>query len=74
MTMFPLFVDIKDKSCVVVGGGNIAARKIKTLIEFDAKITVAPSQFEAMFVSHAHDNGDLKKTISAIDAVLSNLN
>ncbi|MBQ7148415.1 MAG: glutamate-1-semialdehyde 2,1-aminomutase [Pseudobutyrivibrio sp.] len=33
-------------------------------------IYVAPSQFEAMFISDAHTEEDLEKTISAIDKVL----
>ena len=33
-------------------------------------IYVAPSQFEAMFISDAHTEADLEKTLSAIDKVL----
>ena len=31
---FPMFVDLSDKSIVVVGGGNIATRRVKTLLSF----------------------------------------
>ena len=40
MSAFPLFVDLKGRKCVVVGGGRIAARKIETLILFNAEIVV----------------------------------
>lgn len=40
MSYFPLYVDISNKNCVVIGGGNTAARKIKKLLLFNAKITV----------------------------------
>ena len=40
MGYFPLYVDISNKNCVVVGGGNTAARKIEKLALFNAKITV----------------------------------
>lgn len=40
MSRFPLFVDMKGRKCVVVGGGRIAARKIETLILFNAEIAV----------------------------------
>ena len=40
MGFFPLFVDITDKNCVVVGGGNTAARKIRKLLLFNARVTV----------------------------------
>ena len=38
-----MFVDLSDKKIVVVGGGNIATRRIKTLLHFTRNITaVAP--------------------------------
>jgi glutamate-1-semialdehyde 2,1-aminomutase len=36
-------------------------------------IYLAPSQFEAMFVSYAHSNEDISRTIGAIDKVFSKL-
>lgn len=42
-SFFPLFIDLTNKSCLVVGGGNIAARKIKSLVDYGARvIVVAP--------------------------------
>ncbi len=40
MSYFPFFIDLKDKEVLVVGGGKVAYRKIKTLLDFEAKITV----------------------------------
>ncbi len=40
MSYFPLFIDLKDKNVLVVGGGNVAFRKIVKLIPFEAKITI----------------------------------
>ncbi|MBS6196261.1 MAG: bifunctional precorrin-2 dehydrogenase/sirohydrochlorin ferrochelatase [Clostridiales bacterium] len=37
---FPLFMDISEKKIVVVGGGKIAARRVKTLSSFGNNITV----------------------------------
>ncbi|MGL5087944.1 MAG: precorrin-2 dehydrogenase/sirohydrochlorin ferrochelatase family protein, partial [Cetobacterium sp.] len=39
-TFFPLFVDLTGKECLVVGGGNIALRKIKNLVDYGAKVSV----------------------------------
>lgn len=39
----------------------------------EAGIYVAASQFEAMFLSCAHDHEDIKKTVSAIDNVFAKL-
>ena len=41
---FPLFVDLSEKKIVVIGAGNIAARRIKTLTQFTRQIkVVAPA-------------------------------
>ena len=37
---FPLFVDISEKKIVVIGGGTIATRRVKTLLPFEPQIVV----------------------------------
>jgi len=37
---FPLFIDLKGKKIVVVGGGTVATRRVNTLIKFGANILV----------------------------------
>lgn len=37
---FPIFVDISEKKIVIIGGGSIATRRVKTLLEFCENITV----------------------------------
>jgi len=44
MSLFPLFVDIKDKPCLIVGGGKIAARKLKMLCHSGALVTLVAPQ------------------------------
>ena len=40
---FPMFVDLSDKNVVVVGGGNIATRRVKTLLQFTRNVSaIAP--------------------------------
>ena len=41
---FPMFVDLNEKLVIFIGGGKIAERRIKTLIEFGAKIEVYSPQ------------------------------
>ena len=41
---FPLFVDLSGKKVLVVGGGRIALRRVRTLTEFTEKITVVAPQ------------------------------
>ena len=44
MDYFPVFVKLKDQDCLVVGAGEIAARKIELLARAGAKITVIAKQ------------------------------
>ena len=47
---FPLFVNLAGKKIVVVGGGRIALRRIRTLAEFAESITVvAPELHPELF-------------------------
>lgn len=39
MNYLPIFIDIKQKPCLVVGGGDIALRKINLLLKADAAVT-----------------------------------
>ena len=41
---YPMMLNIENKKCLIVGGGDIAYRKILELIEYGASITlVSPS-------------------------------
>lgn len=37
---FPLFVDVVDNNCLVIGGGSVAAEKAQVFLLFGAKVTV----------------------------------
>ena len=41
MSYFPMFVELKNRRCLVVGGGRIALHKVKVLEDFGAAVTVA---------------------------------
>jgi uroporphyrin-III C-methyltransferase/precorrin-2 dehydrogenase/sirohydrochlorin ferrochelatase len=44
MDYFPVFLKLKDQPCLVVGAGEIAARKIELLARAGAKITVIANE------------------------------
>ena len=37
---YPMFLNLLGKKCVVVGGGEVALRKVKTLLDSGADVTV----------------------------------
>ena len=37
---YPVFLDLQGKPCVVIGGGEVAERKIQGLLECQARVTV----------------------------------
>ncbi len=37
---YPIFLDLKGKRCIVVGGGSVAERKVDMLLEHQASVTV----------------------------------
>lgn len=40
MRYFPIFIDTQDAQCLVVGAGEVAARKVELLLKSEASITV----------------------------------
>lgn len=40
MAYFPFFIELEGKECLVVGGGDVAFRKIRELLPFGVNITV----------------------------------
>ena len=62
---FPLFVNLKGKKVVVVGGGNIALRRIGVLLRFGADITVIAPEAKDLpegvtYLQRPYEKGDLE--------------
>ena len=45
---YPVMLKLKGKQCVIIGGGEVAARKLNTLCEAGAKVTIVAPQCCAM--------------------------
>ncbi len=80
MGYHPVFLDLRGRSCVVVGGGVVAQQKVESLLEAGARVTVvSPSLIEALeglaatheIVHHAraYRRGDLDAAALAYVAV-----
>ena len=49
MNFLPIFLDLKNRSCAVIGGGEVASRKLTLLLEAGAQVTVyAPTAGETV--------------------------
>ncbi len=55
MDFLPIFYDIKQKNCLVVGGGGIAARKVSLLLKAHAHVTVISPELSRELVDWCDD-------------------
>lgn len=76
---YPLMIDLSNRPCVVIGGGNVAERKIITLLEAKARITVVSPKVSKRIEDLSNDSsvqwlkreykqGDLKDNFIVIIA------
>ena len=56
MAYFPMFIDISDKICLVVGGGKVALRKVQVLLDFDARVVVVAREIIQELTDMAPDD------------------
>jgi precorrin-2 dehydrogenase/sirohydrochlorin ferrochelatase len=56
---FPVFLQLKNKLCVVVGGGDVASRKVASLLECAALVRVV-SPAVSSHLEHFADNGRIE--------------
>jgi precorrin-2 dehydrogenase/sirohydrochlorin ferrochelatase len=79
LAYYPMFLKISGKRCVVVGGGGVARRKVRVLLEHGANVEVispdlCPELVELeekgrIHILHRHyQSGDLQKAFLAIAA------
>ena len=47
--MFPIMLNIHGRKCTVAGGGNVAERKVKTLLKYGADVTAVSPVFKDRF-------------------------
>lgn len=45
--LFPICLNLQDKTCLVVGGGRVAERKIASLIDYGARVRVVSNNITA---------------------------
>jgi len=76
---YPIFLNISGKRCVVVGGGEVALRKVKALLEHEASVEVISPDLcpglsqlaksrAIQVLQRSYDGGDLQGAFIAIAA------
>ncbi|MUK42248.1 siroheme synthase [Aliivibrio fischeri] len=55
MRYFPMFMDIKKRPVLVVGGGEVACRKIDMLLQAEASITVVAPSIKAYLMKYVEE-------------------
>jgi len=79
MRYFPVFLDLKEKLCIVVGGGSVAERKVKNLLQAGARVKVISPELtpplsrlrdekKIAHLSRSYRKMDLKGALLAIAA------
>ena len=75
MAWFPLFLDLSGKKCLVAGGGAVALRKVRSLLECGAEVTVAAPEvlpqlaaLPARFLPRKVEEADLAGCALVVDA------
>jgi precorrin-2 dehydrogenase/sirohydrochlorin ferrochelatase len=71
---YPVFWDIKDKKCIVVGGGDVALRKVRRLRDCGAKVLVVSPQLTPELIAmkaedvieHVFDQYDVRYLEGAV--------
>jgi uroporphyrin-III C-methyltransferase / precorrin-2 dehydrogenase / sirohydrochlorin ferrochelatase len=79
MQHLPIFFDVKEQLCVVIGGGEIATRKVALLLRAQARVRVIAPQLctsiqrlldngRIEYVARGYQDGDLEDAVLAIGA------
>ncbi len=81
MHSFPIFLKLQDKHCLVVGGGEVAARKTQQLLTSGTKVSVVAPEIESSLnqlkesgqIQHLEQKYD-EKCLQDVDLVIAATN
>lgn len=66
MDFLPIFLNLRDKPCLVVGGGATAHRKVELLLQAQANVHVIASEFSSQFEPWLK-SGQITHSLSAFE-------
>ncbi|MEG0806679.1 MAG: bifunctional precorrin-2 dehydrogenase/sirohydrochlorin ferrochelatase [Lachnospiraceae bacterium] len=56
MSYFPLYVELNGKKCAVIGGGAVAFRKVRTLMDYGAFVEITAPRLEPELERFVEEN------------------
>lgn len=73
MRYYPVCLDLKNKRCVVIGGGTVAIRKAKRLVECGAEVLIVSPEIEncikgIVWIKKGYEVSDLDKAFLVVAA------
>jgi len=79
MRYYPLYADLENRKCIVIGGGEVAERKVESLLECRADVTVISPQLterldelahsrEVKYLKRMYRRGDLENAFLVVGA------
>lgn len=79
MKYYPIYLDIRNKPCIVVGGGEVAERKVSSILNAGARVTVISPEVtdnldmmgkdgRITVIKRPYSEGDLKGALLAYAA------
>lgn len=79
MSLYPVFLKIKERECLVIGGGSVAERKVKTLVDYGGSVTLVSPELtsgleklvelgQVVHIKRDYRNGDLDGFFLAVAA------
>jgi|ERR1044071_3643698 siroheme synthase-like protein len=52
---YPIYLDIEDHAVIIIGGGNVCARKAETMMKYGARVTIVSPDFTDEIEAWARD-------------------
>lgn len=71
MRHFPLFLDLQRRDVTVVGGGEVALRKVLALLEAGARVTIVAPQLHPLLTAERQQRTELLHVVAKLPAEAS---
>lgn len=52
---YPIYLDIENRNAVIIGGGNVCARKAEAMLNYGARVTIVAPEFTDEIEKWAHE-------------------